>query len=99
MACMMCMAVTRSEHTGGTRYAIASMPSTDGAPTYSHSCIEGARGTRWRDVTPSVLLAVRRGFPDACFVGKIIYGDHVDHVKTSGLDSVTQYELWWASWS
>jgi hypothetical protein len=24
---------------------------------------------------------------------------HVDHVKTSGLDSVTQYELWWASWS
>jgi len=24
---------------------------------------------------------------------------HIDHVKTSGLDSVTRYELWWASWS
>jgi hypothetical protein len=95
MACMMCMAVTRSEHTGGTRYATASVPSTDGAPTYRHEAFE-ARGTRWGDVTPSVLLVVRGEFPDAWFVGKMIYGDHV---KTSGLDSVTQYELWWASWS
>ena len=29
----------------------------------------------------------------------MIHGDYVDYVKTSGLDSVTQYELWWAIWS
>ena len=29
----------------------------------------------------------------------MIHGDYVDYVQTSGLDSVTEYELWWAIWS
>jgi glycosidase len=29
----------------------------------------------------------------------MIHGDYVDYVKTAGLDSVTEYELWWAIWS
>jgi glycosidase len=47
----------------------------------------------------AVLPAVRHEFPDAWFVGEMIHGDYIDYVKTSGLDSVTQYELWWAVWS
>jgi cyclomaltodextrinase / maltogenic alpha-amylase / neopullulanase len=47
----------------------------------------------------AVLPAVRQEFPDAWFVGEMIHGDYVDYVRTSGLDSVTQYELWWAIWS
>jgi cyclomaltodextrinase / maltogenic alpha-amylase / neopullulanase len=47
----------------------------------------------------AVLPAVRKEFPDAWFVGEMIHGDYIDYVKTSGLDSVTQYELWWAIWS
>jgi cyclomaltodextrinase len=46
-----------------------------------------------------VLPAVREEFPDAWFVGEMIHGDYIDYVKTSGLDSVTEYELWWAIWS
>ena len=47
----------------------------------------------------AVLPAVREEFPDAWFVGEMIHGDYVDYVKSSGLDSVTEYELWWAIWS
>ena len=47
----------------------------------------------------AVLPAVRAEFPDAWFVGEMIHGDYVDYVNTSGLDSVTEYELWWAIWS
>ena len=47
----------------------------------------------------AVLPAVREEFPDAWFVGEMIHGDYIDYVKTSGLDSVTQYELWWAIWT
>src|SRR5215217_7998274 len=47
----------------------------------------------------AVLPAVRQEFPDAWFVGEMIHGDYIDYVNTSGLDSVTQYELWWAVWS
>jgi cyclomaltodextrinase / maltogenic alpha-amylase / neopullulanase len=46
-----------------------------------------------------VLPAVRAEFPNAWFVGEMIHGDYIDYVNTSGLDSVTQYELWWAIWS
>lgn len=46
-----------------------------------------------------VLPAVRAEFPDAWFVGEMIHGDYVGYVKTSGLDSVTEYELWKAIWS
>ena len=47
----------------------------------------------------AVLPAVREEFPDAWFVGEMIHGNYIDYVETSGLDSVTQYELWWAIWS
>ena len=37
---------------------------------------------------------LRERFPDAWFVGEVIHGDYVGYVEESGLDSVTQYELW-----
>lgn len=37
---------------------------------------------------------VRERFPEAWFVGEVIHGDYVQYVRESGLDSVTQYELW-----
>jgi cyclomaltodextrinase len=49
----------------------------------------------WRAVLP----AVREAFPDAWFVGEVIHGDYAAIVAESGLDSVTQYELWKATWS
>ena len=47
----------------------------------------------------AVLPAVREEFPDAWFVGEMIHGDYVAYVEASGLDSITEYELWWAIWS
>jgi cyclomaltodextrinase len=47
----------------------------------------------------AVLPRVRERFPDAWFVGEMIHGDYRDYVRRSGLDSVTQYELWKAVWS
>jgi cyclomaltodextrinase / maltogenic alpha-amylase / neopullulanase len=47
----------------------------------------------------AVLPAVRAEFPDAWFVGEMIHGDYVRYVADSGLDSVTEYELWKAVWS
>ena len=47
----------------------------------------------------AVLPRVRERFPDAWFVGEMIHGDYRDYVRRSGLDSVTQYELWKAIWS
>lgn len=46
-----------------------------------------------------VLPRVRSEFPDAWFVGEVIHGDVVAIVEQSGLDSLTQYELWKATWS
>lgn len=37
---------------------------------------------------------VRDRFPEAWFVGEVIHGDYSGYVRESGLDSVTQYELW-----
>ncbi len=47
----------------------------------------------------AVLPRVRRAHPDAWFVGEVIHGDYAGVVASSGLDSVTQYELWKAVWS
>ena len=47
----------------------------------------------------AVLPRVRERFPEAWFVGEMIHGDYRDYVRRSGLDSVTQYELWKAIWS
>lgn len=46
-----------------------------------------------------VLPRVREEFPEAWFVGEVIHGDYLDIVERSGMDSVTQYELWKAIWS
>jgi cyclomaltodextrinase len=46
-----------------------------------------------------VLARVRPGHPQAWFVGEVIHGDYGATVARSGLDSVTQYELWKAIWS
>ncbi|GAA3390727.1 alpha-amylase family glycosyl hydrolase [Cryptosporangium minutisporangium] len=42
---------------------------------------------------------VRSEYPDAWFVGEMIHGDYTGYVTAGGLDSVTQYELWKATWS
>ncbi|TDD32398.1 DUF3459 domain-containing protein [Nonomuraea terrae] len=47
----------------------------------------------------AVLPEVRARHPEAWFVGEVIHGDYADYVTRSGLDSVTQYELWKAIWS
>ncbi|WP_433163317.1 alpha-amylase family protein [Kribbella sp. CA-247076] len=47
----------------------------------------------WRAVVP------REEFPEAWFFGEVIHGDYAGYVEASGLDSVTQYELWKAIWS
>ena len=47
----------------------------------------------------TVLPRVRAAHPDAYFVGEVIHGDYSARVKASGMDSVTQYELWKAIWS
>ena len=49
----------------------------------------------WAEVLPRV----RRAFPKAWFVAEMIHGDYTAFVKTTGADSVTQYELWKAIWS
>ena len=46
-----------------------------------------------------VLPRVRRAHPDSWFVAEIIHGDYSAFVAESGVDSVTQYELWKAIWS
>ncbi|MEQ4206343.1 alpha-amylase family protein [Actinopolymorpha sp. B9G3] len=51
--------------------------------------------TFWSRVLPEV----RRRNPEAWFVGEMIHGDYAGYVAESGLDSVTQYELWKAIWS
>jgi cyclomaltodextrinase len=45
----------------------------------------------WRDVLPRDR--------DAWYFGEVIHGDYAGYVAKSGLDSVTQYELWKAIWS
>lgn len=47
----------------------------------------------------AVLPRVRAEFPEAWFVGEVIHGDYTGFVESSGLDSLTQYELWKAIWS
>lgn len=47
----------------------------------------------------SVLPAVRERHPDAWFMGEVIHGDYTGFVEASTVDTVTQYELWKATWS
>ncbi len=47
----------------------------------------------------NVLPRVRSAHPDAYLFGEVIHGDYAKFVRKSGMDSVTQYELWKAVWS
>jgi len=46
-----------------------------------------------------VLPGVREAHPGAWFLGEVIHGDYAAYAADSGLDSITQYELWKAIWS
>ena len=46
-----------------------------------------------------MLPRVRAEFPASWFVGEVIHGDHREIIRRSGMDSLTQYELWKAIWS
>lgn len=46
-----------------------------------------------------VLPRVRERHPDTWFFGEVIHGDYAGVVAESGMDAVTQYELWKAIWS
>jgi cyclomaltodextrinase / maltogenic alpha-amylase / neopullulanase len=47
----------------------------------------------------AVLPRVKAEHPDAYLVGEVIHGDYGAIVAETGLDAVTQYELWKAIWS
>ncbi len=47
----------------------------------------------------SVIPDVRGRHPEAWFVGEVIHGDYAARVSEARFDSVTQYELWKATWS
>ncbi len=51
------------------------------------------------DVWRPIVSRVRERHPQCWILGEVIHGDYVDFVERSGLDSVTQYELWKAIWS
>jgi cyclomaltodextrinase len=46
-----------------------------------------------------VLPRVRQKHPDSYVFAEMIHGDYAGFVRESGVDSVTQYELWKAIWS
>ncbi|PKQ18155.1 MAG: alpha-amylase [Actinobacteria bacterium HGW-Actinobacteria-8] len=43
--------------------------------------------------------AVHTTHPDAWFLGEVIHGNYPGFVESSGVDTVTQYELWKSIWS
>ena len=49
----------------------------------------------WAQVLPQV----RTEHPDAYVFGEVIHGDYAGFVRDTGVDAVTQYELWKAIWS
>ena len=52
-----------------------------------------------REFWALVLPMVRTRHPDAYVFGEVIHGDYAGFVRDSGVDAVTQYELWKAIWS
>ncbi|THG28407.1 alpha-amylase family glycosyl hydrolase [Naasia lichenicola] len=49
----------------------------------------------WRAVTDRA----RAAHPNAWFGAEVLHGDYTAFVRDSGVDSITQYELWKAIWS
>ncbi|GAB3939411.1 alpha-amylase [Corynebacterium tapiri] len=52
-----------------------------------------------RDFWARVTWRVREKFPEAIFLGEMIHGDYAELASGTGIDAVTQYELWKAIWS
>jgi glycosidase len=52
-------------------------------------------GPAWRPIVERV----RAAYPDTWILAEVIQGDYSEFVSESGVDSVTQYELWKATWS
>ena len=52
-----------------------------------------------REFWRAVLGRVRARHPAAYLVGEVIHGDYAAIVRDTGLDAVTQYEVWKATWS
>lgn len=50
------------------------------------------------DFWARVLPRVRAAHPDAYIVGEVLHGDYSAIVAESGMDAVTQYELWQGIW-
>ncbi|MGB4777813.1 alpha-amylase family protein [Microbacterium sp.] len=53
----------------------------------------------WARVLPGVRAAGDTARGNTWFLGEVIHGDYAGFVSASGVDSVTQYELWKAIWS
>ena len=51
------------------------------------------------DAWAPIVARVRDSHPDAWLLGEVLHGDYTAFVATSGVDTVTQYELWKAIWS
>lgn len=51
------------------------------------------------DLWAQILAPVRQRFPQAWIVAEVIHGDYLDLAQRAGWDSITQYELWKATWS
>jgi cyclomaltodextrinase / maltogenic alpha-amylase / neopullulanase len=76
------------------------------ARVMNHWLARGADGWRLdaayavpRPFWARVLPAVRARHPDAYIFGEVIHGDYAGFVRETGVDGVTQYELWKAIWS
>ncbi|UPU89691.1 alpha-amylase family glycosyl hydrolase [Demequina sp. TMPB413] len=51
------------------------------------------------DFWAAAISTVKESHPDSWFLGEVIHGDYQGFVRDSGVDTVTQYELWKAIWS
>ena len=51
------------------------------------------------DAWRPIVERVRAAHPDAWLLAEVIHGDYADFAARSGVDSVTEYELWKATWS
>ncbi len=66
-----------------------------GADGWRLDAAYAAGADAWRPIVEQV----KQAHPDAWILAEVIHGDYADFVARSGVDSVTQYELWKAIWS